>query len=339
MNYIATRDGVVFPSGYVDYMENRPRSHGLFGDDEVIDIAKTKEEIDNYTGRIWTHIISLKREDASRLGYDTPEDWRELLQTHRNDIAQAMHIPMKNFRWVASFHDEGEHPHVHMMAWSVNPSEGYLDKNGISEIKSELTNTIFQMELAHIYDMKTQSRNELIIEAKQKVSELSKNIKIENPMVFQMMKQLSVELKKTSGKKSYGYMKKPVKKLVDKIVDEIAKETSVASCFEMWQDYQAKIENYYHDRDYDRKELSIEKAFRSIKNAIIKEADKINSSQNESFEINLPSLIIAVAVAFSDSTDQWHEQKENAEQKEKRSRLRDRQRNMIYTRKPWEMKY
>ena len=28
------------------------------------------QQLDQYTGNVWTHIISLKREDAARLGYD-----------------------------------------------------------------------------------------------------------------------------------------------------------------------------------------------------------------------------------------------------------------------------
>lgn len=146
--YIATRDGVEpLPSGYMEYMAQRPRSHGLFGDQDAVDLASAIQEVNEYPGNIWTHIISLKREDAQRLGYDHAPQWRNLLRAHRNDIAAAMHIPPQDFRWYAAFHNEGDHPHVHMMAWSVKPGQAYLSREGIQKIKSALTNDIFRQEI------------------------------------------------------------------------------------------------------------------------------------------------------------------------------------------------
>ena len=134
--------------GYMKYIATRPRaerlgSHGLFGDRDGVELDKAMAELENYTGNVWTHIISLKREDAERLGYDNARAWRDLLRAHRNDIAAAMNIPPQDFRWYAAFHDEGDHPHVHMMAWSAKPSQAYLSQDGIRQIKSKLTNDIF----------------------------------------------------------------------------------------------------------------------------------------------------------------------------------------------------
>ena len=72
-------------------------------------MANAMDELDHYTGNVWTHIISLKREDAARLGYDNAKAWRNLLRANRNDLAAAMNIP-GNFRWYAAFHDEGSIP-------------------------------------------------------------------------------------------------------------------------------------------------------------------------------------------------------------------------------------
>ena len=119
-------------------------NHGLFGDEDGVDLEQAMDELDHYTGNVWTHILSLKREDAARLGYDNARAWMNLLRANRNDIAAAMNIPPNHFRWYAAFHDEGEHPHVHMMAWSTVPSEAYLTREGIRKIKSQLTNQIFQ---------------------------------------------------------------------------------------------------------------------------------------------------------------------------------------------------
>ena len=135
--------------GYMKYIATRPRverlwDHGLFGDEDSVELEQAMSELDQYTGNVWTHIISLKREDAARLGYDNARAWMNLLRANCNDIAAAMNIPPNHFRWYAAFHDEGEHPHVHMMAWSTVPSEAYLTWEGIRNIKSKLTNQIFQ---------------------------------------------------------------------------------------------------------------------------------------------------------------------------------------------------
>ena len=137
--------------GYMKYIATRPRAerlgdHGLFGDADHVDLDAAMSELEHYTGNVWTHIISLHREDAERLGYNNAQAWRALIRAHRNDIAAAMHIPPQDFRWYAAFHDEGHHPHVHMMAWSVKPGQAHLDQNGIRQMKSRLTNDIFQQE-------------------------------------------------------------------------------------------------------------------------------------------------------------------------------------------------
>ena len=136
LKYIGTREGVeLLPAGYMEYMAERPRSHGLFGDEDSVDMGAAMKELNEYPGNIWTHIISLKREDAERLGYDHAAQWRNLIRTHRNEIAAAMNIPPSDFRWYAAFHDEGGHPHIHMMAWSAKPGQAYLSKDGIRKIK------------------------------------------------------------------------------------------------------------------------------------------------------------------------------------------------------------
>ena len=162
---------------YMKYIATRPRAecigtHGLFGDSDSVSLEKAMEELERYTGNVWTHIISLKREDAARLGYDNAAAWRNLIRAHRNDIAAAMKIPPGDFRWYAAFHDEGEHPHIHMMAWSAKAGQAYLSKEGIRQIKSKLTNDIFRNEMLHLYEQKSESRDELVRQARQAMLEL-----------------------------------------------------------------------------------------------------------------------------------------------------------------------
>ena len=209
-------DGTQESDVYMKYIATRPRverlgRHGLFGDEDYVELEKVSAELQSCEKNVWTHIVSLKREDASRLGYDNARTWRNLLRTHRNTIAAAMNIPPNEFRWYAAFHNEGDHPHVHMMAWSAGNAPGYLSKVGIRDIKSALTNDIFRQEMLHVYEQKGASRDELVREARQAMLELADGMRhgvCEHPEVEQLMLTLARELKSVKGKKQYGYLPK-----------------------------------------------------------------------------------------------------------------------------------
>ena len=228
--------------GYMKYIATRPRAerlgdHGLFGDEDGVDLKQTMDELDHYTGNVWTHIISLKRGDAARLGYDNARAWMNLFRANRNDIAAAMNIPPNHFRWYATYHDEGDHPHVHMMAWSMVPEEAYLTKEGIRQIKSRLMNQIFKQEMLHTYEQKSQSRDELVREARRTIRRLTREMAqsiCSVPEIEQKMEQLAGQLETVKIKKSYGYLPKSVKKTVDEVVDRLEELPVVRECYEQW---------------------------------------------------------------------------------------------------------
>ena len=269
--------------GYMKYIATRPRAerlgdHGLFGDEDGVDLEKAMRELDQYTGNVWTHIFSLKREDAARLGYDSANAWRNLLRANRNDIAAAMNIPPNHFRWYAAYHNEGDHPHVHMMAWSTVPEEAYLTKEGIRQIKSRLMNQIFKQEMLHTYEQKSQSRDELVRETRRAIRRLTREMAqsiCSAPEIGQKMEQLATQLETVKGKRSYGYLPKSVKKTVDEVVDKLEELPVVRECYDQWCVLQSEVDSYYHDKPREKKKLSQEKEFRQIKNAVIQEAERI----------------------------------------------------------------
>ncbi len=273
--------------GYAKYIATRPRAerlgdHGLFGDTDGVDLYEAMSKLEHYTGNVWTHIISIHREDAERLGYDNAQAWRSLLCTHRNDIAAAMRIPPQDFRWYAAFHDEGKHPHVHVMAWSVKPGQAYLSKDGIRQIKSTLANQIFKQEMLYLYEQKSESRDELVRETRKVMLELSQQMSesvCENPEAERMMLELAQQLGEVRGKKSYGYLSNPVKKQVDEIVDQMARLPIVNECYQRWWDLQCRVSDFYSEKERQRPPLSQQKEFRSIKNAVIQEAERIRQNQ------------------------------------------------------------
>ena len=194
-----------------------------------------------------------------------------------------MKIPPEDFRWYAAFHDEGNHPHVHMMAWSVKPNQAYLSKDGIRQIKSTLTNQIFRQELLHVYEQKSKSRDELVAEARKAMLELAKAMRemtCIHPEAEQIIWNLSRQLSQVGGKKTYGYLPKPMKKLVDEIVDQMARLPTVDACYQTWWELQCQVEDYYSEgKKRLRPPLSQQKEFRQIKNAVIKEAEHIRMNR------------------------------------------------------------
>jgi len=246
IGYIATRDGVEKlapgPEGYLEYMAMRPGAerhggHGLFSSQPAVDLNAVMEEAEQHTGPVWTLIYSLRREDAARLGYDNAEGWRKLIKAHQVELATAMKIPPEQFRWYAAYHDEGEHPHIHMTVWSDDPKLGYLTPEGIKVMRSTLTNSIFQDDLYSLYQRKDISYRELTAQARASMRELVRQMEsslCDSPAIEMRMLQLARELKNTFGKKVYGYLKKPLKEQVDAVVDELAKLPAVAECYEVW---------------------------------------------------------------------------------------------------------
>ena len=288
---------------YVDYIANRPRAqrmgtHGLFtgGDDEIA-LSRIAEEVGNHLGNIWIPIISLRREDAIRTGFDKVEAWHNMLSYCTPEIAEAMKIPIQNFRWYAAFHNESHHPHVHMVCYSTDPNEGFLTKKGIEQMKSGFVKNIFKGELQEIYAQQTERRDQLKRESNEALPKLIGEMKTghaQNPKIEALFLELSDKLKHSSGKKVYGYLKPSLKAIVDELINEFSKEEVVAKAYELWYEMREEVLHSYMDELPDRLPLSEQKEFKSIKNMIIAEADQFSF---EPFELE---EITAIEESFND---------------------------------------
>lgn len=269
---------------YVKYIAERPRvevisSHGLFTDEGApIILSVVAKEVAESESNIWTHIISLRREDAERLGYNCADEWMNLIRANRNMIARNMKIAPENFRWYAAFHNESHHPHVHMIAYSTDPDEAYLTKNGIREIKSTLAKQIFRQDLISIYEKQTEYRDELKVNSREVIADIISKINSEvydNPKLEEMLLQLADRLSKTNGKKVYGYLKPDIKAIINSIVDEIASDERISALYDLWYEQHESVIKTYTDELPERIPLSQNKEFKSIKNAVIQEAMNI----------------------------------------------------------------
>ena len=233
---------------------------------------------------VWTIIYSLRRDDAARLGYDNAASWRALLRSKQADFAEAMQIPPSQLRWYAAFHDEGDHPHIHMMLWSDDPKYGFLRKDKLLHLQSILTNMIYADELKAVYVQKDIAYKDVTRAARETMRRIVGKLEsVENPpeSIQQKLLELALELRTVSGKKKYGYLKKPLKDKVDSIVDELEKLPEVSEYYAVRNDLRDTLEGYYKNRPRQHNSLSQQKEFRAIKNAIIQEAERLRQQMEQ----------------------------------------------------------
>ena len=316
MKYIATRDGVEILNEnaegiYMRYIATRPRAekhegHGLFGAEPHVDLEQAMQELKAHDGNVWTIIYSLRREDAARLGYDNAESWRLALLAHQNDFAEAMQILPEHLHWYAAFHDEGEHPHIHMMLWSDDPKYGFLRKDKLLHLQSVLTNMIHADELKAVYVQKDIAYKDVTGASRETMRRIFDQLEtVENPpeSIRQKLMELALELHTVNGKKQYGYLKKPLKDMVDSIVDELENLPEVAAYYSVWNGLRDTLEGYYKNRPRQHNPLSQQKEFRAIKNAIIQEAERLRQQlEQESSQNKEPSKEEPSPQAYTDTT-------------------------------------
>lgn len=269
---------------YADYIATRPRAqrfgaHGLFSDDGLqIKLNEVSKNLNQYGGNVWTVIISLRREDAERLGFNKGERWRDMLRSQTSLISENFHIPMQNLKWFAAFHNESHHPHVHLMVYSKEEKQAYLSKQGVMNLRSAFAKDIFAQDLLCVYEKQTEYRDELKSNSKDLIAEIISKINsgiYDNPKLEEMLLNLADRLSKTSGKKVYGYLKSDVKAIIDLIVDELASDERISALYDLWYEQRESVIKTYTDELPERVPLSQNKEFKSIKNAVIWEAMNI----------------------------------------------------------------
>ena len=274
-------------NGYLRYIATRPGAekhgaHGLFGREDNANLNAAMRDLTAHDGNVWTIIYSLHREDAERLGYNNAAAWRKLLISQQNKFAEAFHIPASALHWYAAYHDADTHPHIHMMLWT--DQETVLKRDAVVKLRSVMTNSIFQAELENLYIRKDAAYKDVTEAARAVMHDLVDCMESvsEPPASIQgKLLELALELRTVSGKKQYGYLKKPLRDMVDSIVDELEKLPEVAAYYSVWNGLRDTLEGYYKNWPRQHNPLSQQKEFRAIKNAIIQEAVRLRQQMEQ----------------------------------------------------------
>ena len=264
---------------FVGYMAMRPGvekrgSHGLFNEkDEPIILNQAANEIAEHKGNVWSHVVSLRREDAVRLGFDNSDAWRELVKRHISDIAKAQNIPLCNLKWYAAYHDTTHHPHIHLLVYSTNPKQGFLTKAGIDKVRSVFANDIFHDDLQSIYQEQTVSRDELKAVSKNEFESIVNRIASNDhtdPQLEELIRKLYIQLQNVKGKKVYGYLPKEIKETVNKIFSELAKDENIRQLYDKWCSLERLKCKTYTQKEKELPSLTDNKVFQPVRNMIIR---------------------------------------------------------------------
>ena len=265
---------------YLDYVSHRPGvqlngEHGLWcAGGKVRNLSQAVREVAEHTGSVWTPVVAIRREDAERLGYNDAESWRQLVCACAPEIARGYKIPLEHLCWYAAFHRKEDSVHIHMVVFSSDPKEGYLTRQGIQQVKSAFGRRIFQQDLLHVYEQKTEYRDALGRDAERTMAELITQMEtgqLQNENLERLVLELAQRLHNTQGKKVYGYLPPKTKALVDAIVDELAKDERVAAAYNLWNQMREEVCRTYSEQLPERLPLSKQKEFKAVRNMVIRE--------------------------------------------------------------------
>ena len=274
---------------YLDYVSHRPGvqlngEHGLWcAGGKVRNLSQAVREVAEYTGSVWTPVVAIRREDAERLGYNDAESWRLLVCACAPEIARGYKIPLEHLRWYAAFHRKEDSVHIHMVVFSSDPKEGYLTRQGIQQVKSAFGRRIFQQDLLHVYEQKTEYRDALGRDAERTMAELITQMEtgqLQNENLERLVLELAQRLHNTQGKKVYGYLPPKTKVLVDAIVDELAKDERVAAAYNLWNQMREEVCRTYSEQLPERLPLSKQKEFKAVRNMVIREMLRLGRGEH-----------------------------------------------------------
>ena len=300
----------------VSYIAKRPGveklgSHGLFSQiDDKIDLNSVANEVGHHKGIIWTHVISLRREDAERLGYNNAKAWKDLVRRNITEISEAQNINLDNLKWYGAFHNTTHHPHMHLLIYSKDAKQGWLTKKGIDELRNTFGNDIFRNEQYKLFKMETKIRNKLKEDAKYTLYELFASIDNSykpTQRMLELFQKLISQLESYSGRKQYGYLPFDIKDTVNKIVIELSKNDDISKLYSEWNRVNREKLSLYYDKKKPDIPLEDNKEFRSIKNMIIKAAVEIiqaSAAENytqQTITTSVRSLAKALCLLISQS--------------------------------------
>lgn len=150
--YIATRSNAVANEygstifGYYDY-KNIPKNI------QKKEVAKYIKSISEKKNNVYRGIVSLKEEDAIRLGFDKRENWESMIKSNIDKIAKIVNIPFSRLEYCGVVHLKKGNPHLHYIFWDRQQkiNKCFISEYQQNKIRDVLTKGIYKEELQELY--------------------------------------------------------------------------------------------------------------------------------------------------------------------------------------------
>lgn len=160
--YIATRKNAVYNEqggcifGYYNYKK-------ISDNIQKKEVAKYIKSISNAKNNVYRGIISLREDDAIRLGYDKRETWEKMIKKNIQDIAKVLNIPFSRLEYCGVVHYKKGNPHLHYMFWdrSQKINKCYISVYQQNKIRDIITKGIYNEELEEIYKQRDNIKKDL----------------------------------------------------------------------------------------------------------------------------------------------------------------------------------
>ena len=309
--YIANRNNAIkneFGSSIFGYKEYKKLSSNV----EEKEIARYIRKISEDKNNVYRGIISLKEDDAIRLGYTNRESWESLIKSCIKDIAKVVDIPFSRLEYVGVVHFKKGNPHLHYMFWDNDQgiNNYFITEWQQNKIRDIVTKKIYAEELKELYQEKDELKKDLssidllnsmkarnldMCDEKIPYTKIEKKNKKE---IVKTFKEISKKLPK-KGSLKYAYMSEDIKQDLNKLVDKI-----IDSNFDMNKSYKnymektKEIASYFSNEQADKIiKAETDKVYRMLGN-------KLLNTMKEYKEISAETILYSLFQIMSRLEDQ-----------------------------------
>lgn len=306
-------------AGHVKYAAERPGSSGLFGPEgePVPDWQEVGSKLARHNLPVWRVIVSLRQDDAERLGLAEREKWQAAVENGVNNAIKAMHLDPDHARWVAAFHRKEGHPHCHVVIWEEKHDSarrrGYLEPGERKGVFRSFAREVFREERDRIAAEKALIRDlirkdigdDIAREAELMATKLMQEIKMArlearaltgaNPKMLPVLtsgredvlggKLLDLaRVMPGKGRVALAYMPEEVKERARETADWLLKQPGFRQSTERYQELARQLASH-HTRQPEALNAAARKAYEDLRDRVaqlvLKGAAAINRLERE----------------------------------------------------------
>ena len=314
-------------SSYISYMGKREgaeiiaHGHGLFGEEDDINLSRVQKEAATYRGPVFNHTFSLKREDAERLGYTKAGEWKRMLQSCIFDIGELYGIKATNLHWYAAFHDNADKPHIHLLIYGSEENKGKKPEDGLG-IASVVSRYIFRMSPYMMYNDNSARRQALADKFHKRISEINPESIVFSPELTELMGDVNIKLHKVRGDKRYHNLKRDIKEDIDRIILRLTDSGELKEIYDIWNQMNMEGLTIYHSPD--REEVSADKnqLLNPLKNEFISESDTDSPDYERICKHLAYSFLSLISADFDRKSEKLQSRSDEIQRRKRRHKMK-----------------